>query len=353
MTGSKGLEALSVPINKVNSRFHASSLLESIAFTRCWDVMSSVQRQLQLRDGSLMPAIGLGTWKSESNLVGQAVDAALEVGYRHLDCASIYGNEREIGEATAQACRQHAIPRDELWITSKLWNDCHEPEHVRPALIRTLEDLQLDFLDLYLIHWPVSHHHGIAVAQQASEQIARNDLSLADTWQAMEALVDEGLVGAIGVSNFSELKLSALMQDARILPSVNQVERHPYLQQPSLLSFCHQHKIVLTAYSPLGSGGHGSTNLLHDPVIQAIGADHDCSPAQVLLAWGLAQDTVVIPKSVKPERLQSNLDAAFIKLREEDLAKIKQLDRNLRFNGGEIWILEGGDYTIANLWDAS
>jgi len=314
--------------------------------------MASVQRQLQLRDGSLMPAIGLGTWKSERNVVGQAVLAALEVGYRHLDCASIYGNEREIGEAIDQFCRQRVLPRDDIWITSKLWNDCHEPKHVRPALIRTLEDLKLDFVDLYLIHWPVSHHHGIVVAQQATEQIPRTDLPLAETWQAMEALVDEGLVGAIGVSNFSELKLTALMQEARILPSVNQVERHPYLQQPSLLSFCHDHHIVLTAYSPLGSGGHGSTNLLRDPVIEAISHEYDCSPAQVLLSWGLAQETVVIPKSVKPERLRSNLEAAFIKLRGEDMVKIKNLDKNLRFNSGEIWILEGGDYTMANLWDA-
>ena len=313
--------------------------------------MTSVQRQHTLRDGSLMPSIGLGTWKSDNNVVGAAVQTALELGYRHIDCASIYGNEQEIGEAIRQFSCQHSISRDELWITSKLWNDCHAPEHVRPALISSLKALQMDSLDLYLIHWPVSHHHGITIAQQASEQISRSELPLSETWEAMEALVEEGLVGSIGVSNFSELKLTNLMKSAKILPSVNQVERHPYLQQPALLNYCHENQIVLTAYSPLGSGGDAAANLLHDTEINAIARAHCCSPAQVILAWGLAEDTVVIPKSVKSERLRSNLEAGLIHLTKDDISTIEHLDRNRRFNGGELWVLEGGDYTLANLWD--
>jgi alcohol dehydrogenase (NADP+) len=200
-----------------------------------------------------MPAIGLGTWKAAPGEVGAAVRSALQLGYRHIDCAAIYGNEAEIGAALHAALQQGGLAREQLWITSKLWNDCHEPGQVRPALERTLADLQLSWLDLYLIHWPVAHRPGVLMPSAAADQIPLERLPLHHTWAAMEELVDAGLVRRIGVSNWSAAKLAALLPHCRIRPAVNQVERHPWLQQGELLSFCRGQGITLTAYSPLGS----------------------------------------------------------------------------------------------------
>ncbi|NDC34637.1 MAG: aldo/keto reductase [Synechococcaceae bacterium WB9_2_112] len=299
-----------------------------------------------------MPALGLGTWKAAPGEVGAAVHTALELGYRHIDCAAIYGNEAEIGAALATAQRDGLVRRDELWITSKLWNDCHAPEQVRPALEQTLSDLQLDHLDLYLIHWPVVHRHGVVMPNVAADQIPLEQLPLHETWSAMEALVDGGLVRQIGVSNCSAVKLNGLLPHGRIRPAMNQIERHPWLQQNDLLSFCQQQDIAVTAYSPLGSpAGGGPLPLLVDPVVTAIAAAHGASPAQVLLAWGLACGTAVIPKSVQRERLAANLAAAQLRLGQDELEQIAALDRHHRFVDGSFWELPGGAYTRANLWD--
>ncbi|WP_413442303.1 aldo/keto reductase [Synechococcus sp. MIT S1220] len=313
--------------------------------------MMSFQPRCTLKNGTTIPAIGLGTWKSERQLVGKAVCDALKIGYRHIDCASIYGNETEIGEAIEYSRKAFKISRDDLWLTSKLWNDCHQPEFVRPALLQTLQDLKLERLDLYLIHWPVSQRHGIKIAKEANEQISRTELPLSETWKAMEALVKEGLIREIGVSNFSSNKLHALMKSATIQPCMNQVERHPYLQQTSLVSTCEQSKIAITAYSPLGSGGSNNLNLLQEPLIQDISGQYNCAPAQVLLAWGLAKNTIVIPKSIHPQRLQSNLDSINIQLQKDDISRIDTLERHHRFNDGTIWALKDGHYTCASLWD--
>ena len=189
---------------------------------------------LVFANGDRMASLGLGTWKAGAGEVGGAVTAALELGYRHLDCASIYGNEAEIGASLERACATGALQRDQIWITSKLWNDCHAPEDVRPALERSLADLGLATLDLYLIHWPVAHRHGVMMPQQAPDQISLEQRPIAATWSAMEELVRAGLVRHIGVSNFSQAKLAALLAGADLAPEVNQVERHPYLQQPEL-----------------------------------------------------------------------------------------------------------------------
>jgi len=284
--------------------------------------------------------------------VAGAVTAALELGYRHFDCASIYGNEAEIGESLKQAFAAGRLQRDQLWITSKLWNDCHAPEDVRPALERTLADLGLATLDLYLIHWPVAHRHGVMMPQQASDQLSLEQRPIAATWRAMEALVRAGLVRHIGVSNFSQAKLATLLAGAELAPEVNQVERHPYLQQPELLAFCQANAIQLTAYAPLGSPPAGASSpLLGDPVISAIAVAHGSSAAQVLLAWGIACGTAVIPKSVHPQRLAANLAAAQLSLSATELAEITALDRGERFIGGGFWDLPGGTYNLANLWD--
>jgi alcohol dehydrogenase (NADP+) len=203
-----------------------------------------------------------------------------------------------------------------------------------------------------LIHWPVVHRHGVLMPSNAADQIPLEQLPLDATWSAMEALVDAGLVRQIGVSNCSATKLAALLSHCRIAPAMNQVERHPWLQQNALLRFCRQQGIALTAYSPLGSpAAGGPTPLLSEPVITAIAAAHGASPAQVLLAWGLACGTAVIPKSVHRERLAANLAAAQLRLNPGELEQIAALDRHHRFVDGSFWELPSGPYNRANLWD--
>src|SRR5690554_312917 len=209
--------------------------------------------QLLFKNKDQMPIIGLGTWKSKQKEAYEAVLEAIKAGYRHIDCAPIYKNEKEIGEALAKAFEAGWVKREELWITSKLWNDCHEEEHVIPALKQTLEDLQLDYLDLYLVHWPVAVKKGVDYASKREDFLTPDEAPLSSTWSAMEESVDMGLTRHIGVSNFNISKLKEILETARIRPEMNQVELHPFLQQNKLVDFCKENDIHLTAYAPLGS----------------------------------------------------------------------------------------------------
>jgi len=314
--------------------------------------MPTPMPHLAFADGDAMPALGLGTWRLPPEGTAATVRTALELGYRHLDAAAIYGNEPQIGEALRGAFADGVVRREELWVTSKLWNDSHEPEAVRPALERTLSDLGLERLELYLIHWPVAQRRGVAMASSPQEQLSLEQVPLAATWAAMEALVDLGLTRHIGVSNFSGAKLKALAATARIRPEALQIERHPLLQQNALLTWCQENGVVVTGYGPLGSSGpNRPPEVLRHPEVVALAAERGITAAQLLLAWGIGCGTAVIPKSLQPARLAENLAAASLSLDAAAMARLAALDAGRRLIDGRFWCLEGGPYTLESLWD--
>lgn len=304
-------------------------------------------------NNEIMPALGLGTWKSEKGEVYEAIHEAVKVGYRHIDCAAIYGNEQEIGQAFRDLFKKGIVKRSDLWITSKLWNSAHLEADVIPACKKTLTDLQLDYLDLYLVHWPVALKPGTGFPISADEFLSLEHVPIHKTWNKMEEIREKGLARHIGVSNFSVPKIKQLLNTCVVSPEVNQVEMHPYLQQPDMVDFCQKLNIFLTAYSPLGSDmpKGEAPNVMHDPVIAKIASQHKVTHAQVLLAWALQRGTSAIPKSVNPERIRQNFESAAIALAPGEMDRITALDKNLRYLSGGLWCVPGSGYTSQSLWD--
>ncbi|XP_043555046.1 aldo-keto reductase family 1 member A1-B [Chiloscyllium plagiosum] len=291
-----------------------------------------------LHTGQKMPLIGLGTWKSAPGEVKAAVWNAVKTGYRHIDCAAVYNNEAEIGEFFKENVgTDKMIRREELFVTSKLWNTKHHPEDVEVSCCKSLDDLKLTYLDLYLIHWPHAFERGdIAFPKNPDGTIRYDFIDYKETWKAMETLVKKGLVKAIGLSNFNSRQIDDIISTATIKPAVLQIECHPYLAQNELIGHCQKHGLVVTAYSPLGSSDRlwkvpDEPVLLEDTNIKAIAEKHGKSPAQVMLRWQVQRGVVAIPKSVNPARIAQNLQVFDFSLTEDEMKRIGTLNRNWRY----------------------
>jgi alcohol dehydrogenase (NADP+) len=315
-------------------------------------------RYFTFNNGDRMPMLGLGTWKSNEREAYHAVREAIRIGYRHIDCAARYENEQEIGEAIAEAIEGGEVRREDLWVTSKLWNNAHLPPDVLPALKQTLRDLRLDYLDLYLMHWPVAIRPDVIFPYRGDEFLSLHEAPLIDTWQAMEFCQRQGLCRHIGVSNFNIPKMEDLMAKGGSKPECNQVESHPFFQQRPLLDYCLENQILFTAYSPLGSMDRpprlkkdNDPLLLEHPVILQIARELNASPAQTLIAWALQRGTAVIPKSANPQRLLENFTAEQIQLSPEQVGRLNDLERGFRFVNGSIWTFEGSPYTLDQIWN--
>lgn len=304
---------------------------------------------IALSDGGKFPAVGLGTWKLPKPAAPRLVQEAIRRGYRHLDCACDYGNEPEVGAGLAAAIKAGDCTRDAMWVTSKLWNTYHEPKHVRAACERSLRDLGLNELDLYLVHFPIAlafvpfaeryppeWFFDPKAARPAMKPI---NVPYADTWGAMEELQRAGLVKRIGVCNLNVPMLRELLVGCSIRPTVHQIELHPYLVQPRQLQFCAQEKIAVTAFSPLGAPSYlplgmaqPDESVLVDPVVTKIAAAHGKTAAQTVLRWGVQRGCAVIPKTQTEARLAENLALFDFELGAAEMTAIDALDRNRRFN---------------------
>ena len=320
--------------------------------------------QRKVHTGATMPAVGLGTFGSDHVTpaqVAEAVKGAAAVGYRHFDCASVYGNESAVG-ASLEAIVQGGIKREELWVTSKLWNDKHGEDDVIASCKQSLADLRLKYLDLYLVHWPFPNFHApeCDVSSRSPDAKPYIHESYMKTWRKMEELVDLGLVRHIGTSNMTIPKLKMVLRDARIKPAVNEMELHPHFQQPELFRFVVESGIQPVGYCPLGSPGRPErdrtpedTAPTEDPVILEIARRHGVHPAVVCIKWAVQRGQTPIPFSVNPRNYTANLQAAAgDPLTNEEMQQIARLDRNCRLIKGQVFLWKDGQ-TWEALWDVN
>ncbi|EEQ33433.1 aldehyde reductase [Microsporum canis CBS 113480] len=290
--------------------------------------------KFKLNTGAEIPAIGFGTWQDEE-AQEKAVLAALQAGYRHIDTAAIYGTEAAVGKAI----KKSGVPREEIFITSKLWNNKHKPEDVEKAIDASLKNLGIDHLDLFLMHWPVAFAPGDEpFPKDGAGKMKTADIDYVDTYKAMEKLVHAGKTKAIGISNFSKAETERLLQNTTIVPAVHQLELHPWLQQPSFVAYLKAKGIHVTQYSSLGNQNETyqqDGKLLEAPVLTAIGKKYNKTPPQVALsnlsAWGINEGHSVLVKSKTEERIKANFESDF-ELEAEDVQLLHEMDRKRRFN---------------------
>jgi alcohol dehydrogenase (NADP+) len=315
-----------------------------------------------LHTGAKMPAVGLGTFGSDRFTAGEIAEAVLgaaAIGYRHFDCAAVYGNEKEIG-VSFQKIMSSGIAREDLWITSKLWNDKHKEEDVIPACRQTLRDLQLGYLDLYLIHWPFPNHHapGVDVDSRDPHAVPYIHENYMKTWRQMEKLVEMGLVRHIGASNMTIPKLKLLLQDAKIKPAANEMELHPHFQQPEFFNFCMENQIAPIGFAPIGSPTRPDRDKtpedtvdIEDPVIVKIAQRLNIHPAVVCVKWAVQRGQIPIPFSIYPDQYWSNLKSASTEpLTDEEMQEIAGIDKNNRLIKGQVFLWESAK-DWQDLWD--
>jgi len=304
------------------------------------------------RKGLDIPPIGLGLWNSKDEDATKAVEYAFEAGYIHLDSAAAYNNEEYVGRSlnSSSSSSSHLPPRHKYWVTSKLWNTAHQPKLVAPALNKTLSDLAIPYLDLYLMHWPVAFLPNESPGRSVIDQ----DTSILDTWHAMEDLVRANMTRYIGVSNFSPRQLDEVLKHCDICPYAHEFETHPYLQQQEFVDWHAKNNITVIAYSPLANINPTYKDkypdidpILEDPFWKDMASEKNCATAQAILAWGIQRGTVVIPKSVHEKRIAENLGSVNVSFSKKEMRKIEMQDKRSRFNnpskGWGVELFEGLD----------
>ncbi len=314
-----------------------------------------------LSNGAKIPVIGLGTFGSDNydaETIAQAVKTAIKMGYRHIDCASVYGNEKEIGVVLKEIFSEGIVTREELWITSKVWNDKHK--QVVESCKQTLSDLQLDYLDLYLVHWPFPNFHApkCDVTARQPDSIPYIHENYMNTWRQMESLVESGFVKNIGTSNMTIPKMKLLLRDCKIKPVVNEMEIHPHFQQPELYQFMKDNGVGVIGYSPIGSPGRPERDKtpedtvdMEDPVIMAIAERLNVHPAVVCLKWAVQRGQITIPFSVKTDKMYTNLKGITEgPLTDKEMEQVSKIDKQCRLIKGQVFLWQHAK-SWEDLWD--